>query len=237
MTLTICALYFRTEYCVLRRPKVGLNFLKQNKRLLVSTLTSDSEAFVSTYNHFYMELYYLRGSPWSLRVIWFIHALKENAFKDVKLSAITSADSLASKVKSSGQHKINDSLNKTYTLPMLFYPTKGGKLKVIREGIEIIEFFCEKYKETNELASTFIDNKSDMIKWNNLSDKLGRNFRNIFASYGYDFAYYMAPTFVTYIPGLSSLIGLYLLSGLNKKYSALGSEYKLGIIINFTLLL
>lgn len=174
-----------------------------------------------------MELFYLRGSPWSLRIMWCLMSINDDIFKDIKTSGSGKTVKLAPRVKVAKLHNDEDKNYETVTLPMFFYKNENDEECVIRHGFEIIEYFCEKHKETSEFAATFLENIEEMKEWNDKSDTVGRYFRSIFAKIGYEISYYFAPTFLTYIPFVLTYIGKSAMKGLGEKYGEEDKKFTL----------
>ena len=171
------------------------------------------------------ELCYLKGSPWSLKTVLTLHCFPQAVSAGVTLTPTQAADDCATKVAASARFvydtQRDEEENKPLSLPVCFFKDDTKQQRVIGDSFDILRFLAnnaEENDQSNEITAGFRSNLRQMKAWDEKANTVLRFCRGNFMKAGDNVAYYMAPTFVTYIPGLTNLVSALINYRLKQKY-------------------
>ena len=190
------------------------------------------------------ELYYARGSPWSMKAVWTVLMLSKEVVSSIELKHTLSSNSLLPKLSDFlKKHSLEDEV-KNYkgetmvTLPIFFHEPgeademtvkKSEKACVLRHAYDIVEFMMERQKKfgsagisEKQFCEVFVKNKDKMKYWKDKIHEGLRFTRGQFCAkdHGDNMLQYLLPEYVGYIPGVLSFLKYIMGAGTKQKYFA-----------------
>lgn len=200
------------------------------------------------------KLYYSKGSPFSLRILWAFDFLPERVHKLVSTKPGESANALKPVVDAFiDKHDLSSKEKKDHmlSLPLLLYSeqTEGAedgsdKAVIVRDGFEILSFLCSKgssapqekdgeelgEKEKEEFMNIFNEKREEIKDWNENLGTMLRFLRGrmIAKNYGDNIAKYAIPSWMNAIPGCAAFLTMIAPNPLKEKYYAVDSSIKAG---------